>query len=277
MRGRGDPTMRVTRTSLHRATRLDTGPASVSLELTAGRIDAEAWGSGAEQALDEVPAFVGMDDRPELLEPRHPVVAGLQRRARGLRIGRTSRVLEAAVPAVLEQKITGNEAWRVFRKMVATYGEPAPGPLELWLQPSADALRRLAYYDLHAVGLERRRAGVLHELARHAPRLESAAPGDPDEVDRVLAAIPGVGPWTRAEVALRALGDPDAVSVGDYHVPSLVTWVLAGEPKGTDERMLELLDPYAGQRGRVVRLIELHGDRPSRRAPRMPARKLETI
>ena len=269
--------MRLTPTTLLRASRFETGPATVRVELTDGRLDAQAWGQGADQALDSVADLVGARDDPGLLEPRHPVVARLQRRARGLRLGRTDNVFEAALPAVLEQKITGNEAWRVFRNLVRAHGEPSPGPHRLWLQPSPETLRDLAYFDLHAVGLEQRRAGVLRELGRCAPRIATAVRSDPAEVDRLLSAIPGIGRWTRAEVALRAFGDADAVSVGDYHLPSLVTWVLAGEPKGTDERMLELLDVYRGQRGRVVRLLELYGDRPPRRGPRIPGRRLEAI
>ena len=276
-RGNGDPTMRVAAATLVRSTRFGSGATSMRVAIGSGRVEAEAWGPGAEQALEELPDLIGAHDRPELLQPRHPVISELQRRTPGLRIGRTHRVFEAAVPAVLEQKITGNEAWRVFRNLVRTYGEPAPGPLGLWLQPSPEILSQLSYFDLHAIGLERRRAGVIRELARRAPRLERTVRSQPVETDRILAALPGIGPWTRAEVALRASGDPDAVSVGDYHLPSLVSWVLAGEPNGTDERMLELLDEYAGQRGRVVRLLELHGPRVARRGPRMQPRRLETI
>jgi 3-methyladenine DNA glycosylase/8-oxoguanine DNA glycosylase len=83
-----------------------------------------------------------------------------------------------------------------------------------------------------------------------------------------LQAFPGVGPWTAAEVARIALGDADAVSVGDYHLPHLVGWALAGEARGTDERMLELLEPYRGQRGRVQLLLEASGLHAPRYGPR---------
>jgi hypothetical protein len=66
------------------------------------------------------------------------------------------------------------------------------------------------------------------------------------------------------------------VSVGDYHLPHLVCWALAGEPRGTDERMLELLEPYRGQRGRVALLIEHGGLQQPRRAPRMRLRSIAT-
>ena len=44
----------------------------------------------------------------------------------------------------------------------------------------------------------------------------------------------------------------------------MVAWALAGEPRGTDERMLELLEPYAGHRGRVLRLLVMSGLAPPR-------------
>ena len=69
-----------------------------------------------------------------------------------------------------------------------------------------------------------------------------------------------------------ALGDADAVSLGDYHLPHLVAWALAGKPRGSDELMLELLEPYRGHRGRVLRLLQLAGITAPRFGPRMPLR-----
>jgi 3-methyladenine DNA glycosylase/8-oxoguanine DNA glycosylase len=77
--------------------------------------------------------------------------------------------------------------------------------------------------------------------------------------------------WTAAEIRQRALGDPDAVSVGDYHLPGIVGWALTGR-KVDDEGMLELLAPYAGHRHRVIRLLELSGAHPPRRGPRLSVR-----
>jgi 3-methyladenine DNA glycosylase/8-oxoguanine DNA glycosylase len=90
-----------------------------------------------------------------------------------------------------------------------------------------------------------------------------------------LEAIPGIGAWTTAEVAFRALGDADAVSVGDFHLPHQVSWALAGERRGSDERMLELLAPFTPHRARIVRLIEASGVGPERRGPRLAARRIE--
>ena len=66
------------------------------------------------------------------------------------------------------------------------------------------------------------------------------------------------------------------MSVGDFHLKNLVSWALAGEPRGTDERMLELLAPWAGHRAYVVRLLELSGLRPPRYGPRLTPRRFES-
>jgi 3-methyladenine DNA glycosylase/8-oxoguanine DNA glycosylase len=96
-------------------------------------------------------------------------------------------------------------------------------------------------------------------------------------VERLLCATPGIGPWTVAETTRLAHGDPDAVSVGDYHIPNLVAWALAGEPRADDARMLELLEPYRGQRGRVQRLLEASGIRAPRYGPRLAPRRIADL
>ena len=195
-------------------------------------------------------------------------------RSRGLRVGRTGIVLESLVPAILEQKVIGSEARRSWIGLVRRYGEDAPGPPGMRLPPSPATLAALPYYAYHPFGIEQRRADLIRTVARAAERLEalvdeaSSPGGDPARAYAVLRAFPGIGPWTAAEVGIRAFGDADAVSVGDFHLPAMVTWALAGESGGTDERMLELLEPYRGQRGRVLRLLELTGIGPPRRAPR---------
>jgi 3-methyladenine DNA glycosylase/8-oxoguanine DNA glycosylase len=230
-----------------------------------------------------VPALLGLDDDPAVLVPRHPVLADAVRRLPGVRIGRSGGVLEALVPAILEQKITGDEARHTYRALLRAYGEPAPGQPGLRLQPAPEVLATLPYHAFHPLGLERRRAELIRAVAREAPRLErlgtlASRPGEGlDAAYAALRRFPGIGPWTAAEVGIRALGDPDAVSVGDFHLPNLVCWALAGERRGTDERMLELLEPYRGQRGRVVRLLELSGIRSPRYGPRTASRRIAGI
>ena len=285
-RGRFDPALRFEASgSVWRATRTPDGTATVLVELEGGgaRVRARAWGPGAARALEGLDALLGLDDDPSALVPRHPVVADAVRSLRGLRIGRTGNVMEALVPAILEQKVTGSEASRAYRGIIASWGEDAPGPAGLRVPPAAATLASLPYHAFHPVGLERRRAELIRAVAREAPRLErlaetAAGPGgDPEPAYRALRSFPGIGPWTAAEVGIRAFGDPDAVSVGDAHLPSMVTWALAGEPRGANERMLELLEPYRGQRGRVVRLLEATGLSAPRYGPRMAPRRIERL
>ncbi|MFI5254516.1 MAG: DNA-3-methyladenine glycosylase family protein [Candidatus Limnocylindrales bacterium] len=199
----------------------------------------------------------------------------------GLRLPRSRAVFEALVPAVVEQKVTGLEAGRVRRRMVLAFGEPAPGPPEVatgvFVPPAPERLATVPYFEFHPLGLERRRAEAIARLAGRASALERLAAGPPDVAMARLQSLPGVGPWTAAETTRIALGDPDAVSVGDYHLPNLVCWALAGEPRGDDGRMLELLAPYAGQRARVQRLLEAAGKAAPRYGPHMPARSIERL
>ena len=95
-------------------------------------------------------------------------------------------------------------------------------------------------------------------------RLTNLEERSPKQVQARLERIRGIGPWTSAMVTASALGDADAVPVGDYHLPNTVAWHLAGEERGDDARMLELLEPYAGHRWRVLRLAKSGGSAPKR-------------
>ena len=276
-RGSGDPTMRVRLDEAWRAQPTPAGAATVRLLVGGRGIDAEAWGPGAEHALEAVPDLVGVGDRPEDFDPNDRLLRDLAGRLRGLRIGRTGAVIDALVPAILEQKVTGREAWAAWRRIVLAWGELAPGPIPLHTPPAPDVLAGLPYYELHRAGVERRRSELIRFVCSRARRIEETTVMRRHEAERRLLSISGIGPWTVAEVAARAWGDPDAVSVGDFHLPHLVSWVLAGEPRGDDEKMLQLLEPYRGQRGRVIRLLEAGASRPPRRGPRMAPRAFRSI
>lgn len=274
--GTGDPTIRFAADGVWRAMRLPDGPVTVQLrQLGPATIRVWAWGAASEAAVAAASELVGSLDDPARLVTHHRVLSETVRRHPGLRLPRTRRILDALVPAILEQKVTGVEARQAFRSLVYRYGERAPGPARLWLQPAPGVLAGLPYYRLHELGVERRRADILSNVARHAERLEAAP--TPAEVERLLRAISGIGPWTAAEVLRVAWGAADAVSVGDFHIPNLVAWALAGEPRADDARMLELLEPYRGQRGRVQRLLETSGIQIPRFGPRMAARSIARL
>jgi 3-methyladenine DNA glycosylase/8-oxoguanine DNA glycosylase len=122
----------------------------------------------------------------------------------------------------------------------------------------------------HQCGVERRRADTVRVAATYAARLDDAVTLPRDDALARLTALPGVGVWTAAEVAQVALGDADAVSVGDYHLPNTVAWALAGEARADDNRMLELLEPFRPHRARVIRLLEAAGIAAPKFGPRMP-------
>ncbi|HEU0244359.1 MAG TPA: hypothetical protein VFQ75_10665 [Candidatus Limnocylindrales bacterium] len=289
-RGNGDPAFRIEQSgAVWFATRRATGPVTLFLQPIVDGVRVRAWGLGSLEAVAGAPALLGAEDDPAALVPVHPAVDEGARRGRGLRIGRSGAVFEALMPAILEQKITGEEAHRVYRALIRVYGEDAPGPPGLRLPPAPEVLAALPYHAFHPLGLERRRAELIRAVAREAPRLErlavlvsEAAPGGDRQAAlasayAALRAFPGIGPWTAAEVGFRAFGDPDAVSLGDFHIPNMVCWALAGEPRGTDERMLELLEPYRGQRARVTRLLELTGARAPRYGPRLSSRRINAL
>ena len=257
--GRHDPTTLLSQSTLIRAVRTPDGPATLRADLHGEDVEAEAWGVGADWLLDATPGLLGALDDPTPLVPHHRAVERLQRRMPGLRLPRTGGVVAALIPAVLSQRVTGFEANRSFRLLVERWGEPAPGPGGLTLLPAVEVIADLGYYDLHVIGMERKRAETLKRVAAHGGRLEAAAGEGPDALRAAVQRVPGLGEWTSAEVSRVALGDPDAVSVGDFHLKNTVTWALAQEPRGTDARMLELLAPYAGNRGRVCRLLEAGG------------------
>jgi 3-methyladenine DNA glycosylase/8-oxoguanine DNA glycosylase len=274
--GRGDRTIRLTRREAWVAFRTSTGPATLRLRLPAPeRLEATGWGPGAQAAVDRAGPLVGEEDRPEALVPVHPIVRRLQRAHPGLRLPQTRRVFHALLPAILEQKVTGSEAFRSYAALLRRHGEPAPGPATLLVPPDPATLAGLPYHAFHPLGVERRRADVIRRAAARAAWLEAAS-SPADAVGR-LRSLPGIGAWTAAEVVRCAFGDPDAVSIGDYHIPNTVAWALAGEPRADDARMIELLEPYRGQRGRVQRLLEVGGITAPRYGPRLAPRSIAAI
>jgi len=280
-RGPGDQTIRLADGRAWLATRTPDGAAAVALTHVGSDLRAEAFGPGADRALAAVPALVRLDPTkaPLPIPPGHRLVADLARRYPGVRIPRTGAVMGSLVPAILEQKVTGLEARRALAGLVRMHGEPAPGPPEwnLRLPPSPAALAALPYYVYHPFGIERRRAELIRRMSARAAWFEAIVDLPLPDAYARLTAVPGIGPWTAAEVGVRALGDDDAVSVGDFHLPNLVAFALAAEARGTDERMLELLEPYRGQRARVVRLLELSGIRAPRYGPRLSPRGIADL
>ena len=257
-----------------RATRTPEGPATVHLHQEISCLQVEGWGTGAAWAVAHASSLCGQEDDDTGFQPLHGIVSDLRRRYPGLRLPRTKAVFEALVPTVLGQLVTSEEAHASYRALVVALGEAAPGPTRLTLPPSPQVLASTPYWTFHRFGIERRRAETIIRAARSVKRLEETLTMDMAGAYARLEAFPGVGRWTSAKVAGVALGDPDAVPVGDYHLPHLVGYVFEGTPRSTDERMLELLEPYRGHRGRVIRLLMQAGVTAPRYGPRKPLRDI---
>ncbi len=255
--GAGDPCLRVAGTTVWRSTRTPLGLATQRLELVNRHaVQVDAWGPGAEWLLEHASALCGTQDVPESFRPEQPLLRELAHRHPGLRMGRTDAVFETGLFVTLEQRVATRDAWQSWRLLVRALGEPAPGPLAgMYAPPSPQRIARTPTFVFHRFGIERRRADILRRLAIVAARLEETIELSIEAAYARFRAISGVGPWTSGRIAMLALGDPDAVFVGDLHLPHLVSASLAGEPRGSDERMLELLEPYRGHRARVVRLL----------------------
>ncbi|MGW8887885.1 DNA-3-methyladenine glycosylase family protein [Streptomyces sp. NPDC055749] len=276
-RGPADPTFRALPDgSVWRATRTPAGPGTLRLTARDGRIEASAWGPGAQWLLDQLPVLLGETDDPDAFRPRHRLLALTRHRRPGLRLLRTGLVLESLIPSILEQKVTTDEAYRAWRLLIRAHGTPAPGPadprftaLQLYVMPDARTWSLIPSWEWHRAGVDAKRSGTVLRAVRVARRLEEAASMALPEATARLELIPGIGPWTSAETLQRSNGAPDAVTVGDLHLPGIVGYALADNRNADDEEMLALLSPYEGQRHRATRLILLSGHTPPRRAPRM--------
>ncbi|MGD8150171.1 DNA-3-methyladenine glycosylase family protein [Ornithinimicrobium sp. Y1694] len=275
-RGAGDPAWTVKGGAIWRAIATPDGPVTLRVVTRDAAVLGEAWGAGAGWVLEHLPTMLGeQDEGHHAFDAQHPLISDGRRRHPGWRVPRTGLVMESLVPAVIEQKVTGQEAFGGWRRLVRTHGTPAPGPgaaLGLIVPPSPEVLRQIPSWEWLRLGISPQRADTVVRVAALAGRLEELVDLDLATARRRLVAVPGVGVWTAAETAHRALGDPDAVSFGDYHVAANIGWALTGHPVG-DEALVEVLRPWAGQRYRVQRYLELIGAHRPRRGPRMAPRR----
>lgn len=272
-RGSGDPAFRVVGSDIWLALRTPAGPASVLVRRVTDGIRVAAWGDGADWAVEHAPDLLGRgDDWSDLDVSGHAFLAAARHRQPGLRLLRTNSVFAMLVPAIMEQKVTSRQAWRAWRYLLRRYGTPAPGPapVDMYVPPTVAGWAAIPSWEWHRAGIEPGRSATVMRAVRVAPALErtlSLGRGG-SVVSSRLQSVPGIGKWTAAETAQRAHGDPDAPSVGDYHVPALVGWALTGGPVD-DDGMLELLEPWRGHRERIVRLIGGSGFRKPSFGPRM--------
>ncbi|MEE6135887.1 DNA-3-methyladenine glycosylase 2 family protein [Mycobacterium sp. 050128] len=280
-RGPRDPCFRLPGdATIWRTSLLPSGPVTACISRAAAdAAHCEAWGGGAEEFLERLPALLGADDDASEFTPTHPTVAAAHERVPHLRLGRTGQVLEALIPAIIEQRVPGADAFSSWRKLVSKYGTPPPGPAPAGMRvlPSAEVWRNIPSWEFHRANVDPRRAQTVVTCARRAASLERLASRPAAQVRQALTSLPGVGEWTAAETAQRAFGDADAVSVGDYHVPKMIGWTLLGHPVD-DQGMLELLEPMRPHRHRVVCVLYASGlAYEPRRGARLPVQQIHTL
>lgn len=279
-RGAADPAFRITPDgAVWRASMMPSGPATMRIApTTIGAVRVDAWGDGARDAVERAPALLGAHDDPAGFEPRHDGIAAALRALPGIRIPWSGRAIEALVPSIIEQKVTSHEAFSSWRVLVQRFGTPAPGPAPagLTVPPSARQWTRIPSWTWHQAGVTGQRSDAIMRVLRLERHLEAAVTPGRAAVDaaadfhRIAQSVPGIGAWTSAEAAQRAVGDADAVSIGDAHLKHLVGYALEGRDM-TDQQMVEALEPWRGHRYRVVRLIEQAPfPRPGRHGPRLP-------
>jgi hypothetical protein len=266
-----DPTHRWWPGGFARAVLTPDGPGTVRFGWHGdGCVDVEAWGPGASWLVERAPTWIGEHDPVNEFEIDRPrALRELWRRRRPFRLGRSGVVWQELLFTIVGQRVTSLEASRSWRRIVMAWGDPAPGPIGLVMPPTPDRVAAHSYVDFHRFDVERRRADAMLVAARHARRLEEAATMPVDAALARLSALPGLGPWTATATVAASHGDPDTVIVGDYGLPTMVSYAFTGAvARVGDDRMFELLAPYTGHRWRVVRLLSLSGMHPPRRAPR---------
>lgn len=230
------------------------------------------WGNGADMLLDRLPTMVGADD-PIWGGPVPPALRDLDAVSRGLRLGASGVMYETAVSTVLGQLVTTKESKASFRLMRARLGTDGLGPFpSVRAFPEPSTIGDMGYDELHEFGVERKRATTIIEVSRRARRMDEALQMEPSAAKRRLEAVAGVGPWTASILMGSVYGDRDSVTVGDYHLPNTVAWALAGEPRGDDQRMLELLEPYRPYRRRVQTMLKQAGIHAPKYGPRTAVR-----
>ncbi|MUH50386.1 MAG: DNA-3-methyladenine glycosylase 2 family protein [Actinobacteria bacterium] len=268
--GYHDATTQLGETDFWRATLTPVGPGTVHIWWSPGQLDAQAWGDGADWLLERVRGLTGGHDEGfSCPDDAHPAIRAAHRNHPGLRIGSSGALYHELLPAILGQRVTAGEAIAQWRRLCTTLGGDAPGPNhDLRLPPDPVELSNRPAWWFHPLGIEAKRAEALRTVGRYAQRISEWCDLSAFDASAKLHLLRGIGPWTIGSAVGPALGDPDAIPIGDFHLPNMVSWALAKRARGTDEEMLALLEPLTGQRGRVIRLLGMDGHAAPKFGPR---------
>ncbi len=258
--GQYDPTAVMGRDEFAKAFIYRGEPGAVSIEREEGGLGVRAYGPFAEALLAETVAGLGQDDCYASFATEDTGVWRLHRRLPGLRLLRVPWLYDMTCSAILQQRIRTVDAMRDWRRIAQRWGTSfSAGGVELRAFPGADALAQVAGFELEALGIDAKRTRTLLKFAQESRFLPLRTEMDFAELRKHLVRIPGIGPWTTETVLGYGAGDVDAAIPGDLHLPHVVCYALAGEQPGSDERMLELLEPFRGHRFRIIRLLYASG------------------
>jgi AraC family transcriptional regulator of adaptative response / DNA-3-methyladenine glycosylase II len=148
-----------------------------------------------------------------------PAMTPLVARIPGIRVPGTFDGFELVVRAIFGQQVSVAGARTSLGRLVSAAGtaldRPSGGITHLF--PTAE---RVSELPPEAFGMPRARAGTIRRVAALVARGELDLSGEapPEGPLRRLGDVPGIGPWTLAYVAMRALRDPDAFMAGDLGV-----------------------------------------------------------
>ena len=266
--GKLDPTVRREPHRLLVARHFRDGPATLELTERKDSIVARAWGPGADAAVESAHAMLGLHD-PGIDDFGHERLNAMLRPVMGTRLSRMPSVAQELPCHVLQQQISWRDAARTWKLMVGIHGEPAPGPSGLTLPLSFDQLRRIPIHAYQRAGVIQNRIPTLREIGRLGSRIDDWLEESTERYLRLVQTLPHMGPWTARHTLAVAMGHPDVIVPKDYALPHTVCWALTGQPRGTDQQMVDLLEPFRGNRWRVVRLLWALNISAPRRGPRL--------
>lgn len=269
--GSHDPAMNLEETHANMCFFHPDGNVSVEVTQEESFLHVTLVGPGCDWLLPRLPDYFGLNDNPGAFHPEGKV-ARLIAEHEGVHLPRLPVVFHRLVQIVLQQLVSWEDAAAAWRQMTQRFGAAAPGPGELMVGPSPEALKSVGYFDLVECGALPRQARLIIRLATEHRRIERLAAESRTKLAKYLQTLPGIGPWTVQYLLGTAFGDPDAVLTGDYSLPHTVAWFLQQKPRSNDAEMLELLAPYRGHRFRVQHLLLQSGMTAPRRGPKMRRR-----
>jgi AraC family transcriptional regulator of adaptative response / DNA-3-methyladenine glycosylase II len=175
-----------------------------------------ALAGSVPQVLGKLRHLFDLGARPDVIDAH---LGPLAMATPGLRVPGTVDGFEMAVRAIVGQQITVKGARRLLGRLAQRFGKPLPVPAHGLTHtfPNAAQLLAVPPESLGEAGIIRSRIAAIHGVAQAIVdgrlRLDPLAPLEASV--EALLAIKGIGPWTAQYIAMRALGSPNAMPVGD--------------------------------------------------------------